>query len=231
MPRKAEQLKSAEPLRMGPREIDQPGGRSPRRSRNHERTRQAILENAFQLYARDGYAAVSMRVLAQALGCSAPSLYNYFLSKEEIFDTLRDRGFDRFEALIRESSSDDPLDDLRSFFLRYYKFSITERTYFTLLWVDPVTADIAATGPRLQAIAEVNRAKVARCISAGIFPVGTSIKDLLRLAWIAVHGAGVLLNLRGNTIEPLDQLVARAVDLVFDAARRGDLVTETSLAP
>lgn len=66
--------------------------RVPRRSRNHERTREAILASAFQLYSRAGYAAVSMRVVAHELGCSAPSLYNYFLSKEEIFDTLRDRG-------------------------------------------------------------------------------------------------------------------------------------------
>ena len=230
MPMRAEQLKSAKSL-PGPREIEEPGVEAPRRSRSHERTKQAILENAFQLYARDGYAAVSMRVLAQTLGCSAPSLYNYFLSKEEIFDTLRDQGLERFEALVREPSSDDPLDDLRSFFLRYYQFSITDRTYFTLLWVDPVTADIAVTGPRLQPMNALNREKVRRCINEGIFPVGTNIDNLMYLAWIAVHGVGVLLNLRGNSVERLDSLAERAVDLVFDAARRGELVTETSLVP
>ena len=198
--------------------------RVPRRFRNHERTKEAILASAFHLYSRAGYAAVSMRVLAHDLGCSAPSLYNYFLSKEEIFDTLRDRGLARFEALAKSPGVDDPLEDLKLFFQRYYFFSVTDRTDFTLLWVDPITADVAATGPRFSEMANETVKKVARCIEAGVFPQGTNAAGVMYLLWTAVHGPAVLANMKGSEgFMNLELLAEKAIEIVIDAARRGDV--------
>jgi AcrR family transcriptional regulator len=59
-----------------------------RRERVRERARRDILESAAQVFARRGYAAATLAELAEAAGYAPPSLYRYFGSKEEIFDSL-----------------------------------------------------------------------------------------------------------------------------------------------
>ena len=84
-----------------------------------ERTREAILVAAISLYRHEGYGAVTMRAIAQQLGFSAPAIYNYFLSKEEIFVALQERGLQMMADLVLQPRTDDPLEDLRSIFVQY----------------------------------------------------------------------------------------------------------------
>jgi len=48
--------------------------------------RQAILDVARELFSKEGYAATSMSHIAAQLGGSKGTLYNYFRSKEELFE-------------------------------------------------------------------------------------------------------------------------------------------------
>jgi AcrR family transcriptional regulator len=59
-----------------------------RRERTRAHARRDILESAARVFARRGYAAATLAELAQAAGYAAPSLYRYFGSKEEIFQSL-----------------------------------------------------------------------------------------------------------------------------------------------
>jgi len=51
-------------------------------------TRQRILDAALELFARQGFAATSVRDLARAVGLRESSLYNHFAGKEAIFHAL-----------------------------------------------------------------------------------------------------------------------------------------------
>lgn len=51
-------------------------------------TKVVIMEEALQLFAQRGYAAVSMRDIAAAVGIRASSIYHHFKGKQEIFDAL-----------------------------------------------------------------------------------------------------------------------------------------------
>ncbi len=51
-------------------------------------TRDKIVYNALVLFANNGYEATSVGDIADAVGIKAPSLYNHFKSKQEIFDTI-----------------------------------------------------------------------------------------------------------------------------------------------
>jgi AcrR family transcriptional regulator len=53
-------------------------------------TRQRILDAALELFARQGFAATSVRELARAVGLRESSLYNHFAGKEAIFHVLVD---------------------------------------------------------------------------------------------------------------------------------------------
>ena len=53
-----------------------------------ERTRQAIMEAAYDLFLEHGYAGTSMRQIAEHAGLALGGIYNHFESKEAIFSKL-----------------------------------------------------------------------------------------------------------------------------------------------
>ena len=55
---------------------------------NRDLRRQAILEVARAVFAEEGYAAASMSSIAARVGGSKATLYNYFRSKEELFEAV-----------------------------------------------------------------------------------------------------------------------------------------------
>lgn len=53
-----------------------------------ERTHQVIIESAYALFLEQGYAATSMRQIAERTGLALGGIYNHFSSKEAIFSDL-----------------------------------------------------------------------------------------------------------------------------------------------
>ncbi len=53
-----------------------------------EQTRQAILSAAYDLIIRQGYAATSMRQIAQRSGIALGGIYNHFSSKDDVFRAI-----------------------------------------------------------------------------------------------------------------------------------------------
>ena len=54
-------------------------------------TKGKILLTALQLFARDGYEAVSVRNIAEELGMTKGALYRHYKNKRDIFDSIVDR--------------------------------------------------------------------------------------------------------------------------------------------
>lgn len=63
---------------------------SPLRTRQAADTRQAVLVAARRLFAENGYAATTVKQIADAAGVSAPTVYNGFASKAGIAQALID---------------------------------------------------------------------------------------------------------------------------------------------
>lgn len=55
---------------------------------DREQYRQELLNKSFELFAQKGYAAVTMRQIAEEIGVSTGTLYHYFPSKESLFEQL-----------------------------------------------------------------------------------------------------------------------------------------------
>lgn len=53
-----------------------------------ETTRQRILTEALKLFSKEGYEAVSVEQIANAVGVKAPSLYKHYKSKRDIFRSI-----------------------------------------------------------------------------------------------------------------------------------------------
>ena len=71
---------------------------------NEITTKQKILNEALRLFSAYGYDSVSVGQIARAVGIKAPSLYNHFGSKQEIFDALLDDSAKRYGSFTRALS-------------------------------------------------------------------------------------------------------------------------------
>ena len=185
------------------------------------RTREAILTAALTLYATEGYGAVTMRGIAQRLGFSAPAIYNYFLSKEEIFSTLQEIGLEIMADSVVKPDLDDPLANFRSIFTNYYGYSKAHPEYFALLYVDPSAPHVTHETPALVRMAEATSARFLTCVEKGVFPSGTPM-HVPGLFWALVHGIAVLR--RVSAMPPdsdLDSQVTVGLDLLIAGVHAG----------
>ena len=113
---------------------------SPRKQRNREGTIQSILDAARAIMREEGVAALSIQELARRMDMRAPSLYNYFTGKTEIYDTLFRLGFTMFDAHIKEliKTSTGLHDELRIYIEGYMSFALENPDLYQLCFERPV---------------------------------------------------------------------------------------------
>ncbi|NVO54770.1 TetR/AcrR family transcriptional regulator [Rhodobacteraceae bacterium B1Z28] len=84
-----------------------------------------IREAALGLFARHGYAAVSMRQIAKEVGVQAGALYNYTPDKQSLlFRLMRDHMQDLLAAYKALEDGGDPQDTLRRFVGFHIRFHL-----------------------------------------------------------------------------------------------------------
>lgn len=72
-----------------------------KRERTKLANRQAILVAARRVFAQMGYEATSVRDIIRGTELASGTFYNYFRSKEEVFEALADDGARRFKPILR----------------------------------------------------------------------------------------------------------------------------------
>src|SRR5260370_40257606 len=67
--------------------------------------RAELCKVATERFARFGYEGVTMRQLAEALGCSPKTPYRYFKDKADILSTVRAQAFSKFADTLEKSTA------------------------------------------------------------------------------------------------------------------------------
>ena len=104
-------------------------------ARNGDLRRQ-ILEQARSLLLAQGYAQVSMRKIATAVGCTPTSIYLYFDSKDALFQSLVEEGMDRLHqqlAVVVERNP-DPEDQFRRLCRSYLEFGLENPEFYEIMF-------------------------------------------------------------------------------------------------
>ncbi|MGG6241911.1 TetR/AcrR family transcriptional regulator [Nodosilinea sp. AN01ver1] len=104
---------------------------------DHDQYRKALLEQCFDLFAEHGYASLTTRQIAKALGVSTGTLYYYFPSKEDLFMQLIEEL--TTQDLLQASAKIEGLSSLRERILALGDFLEANEDYFakqTLLMMD-----------------------------------------------------------------------------------------------
>ena len=85
--------------------------------------KEMILSNAAELFRKKGFAAASVRELAESLGIEAPSLYNHIGSKAELlqeicFDVAKDYTMHMDDVLVSKKNAAQKTADIIRFHVR-----------------------------------------------------------------------------------------------------------------
>ena len=91
--------------------------------------RQTILDAARAVFGEMGYETASVRDIIRRTGLSVGAFYNYYRSKEEVYQALADDGARRFRMILREES-EKAAEDFEGFLRRalhaFFSFQVTE---------------------------------------------------------------------------------------------------------
>ena len=169
-----------------------------------QRTRQAILDAALELFADKGYFGTSLRDVATVVGVRESALYNYFKSKEALFDALILAHEHTKTQRLASLAGDGPIVDARALLERLALASIEsfldprEQMLFRLLMSDGIR--LARTGrfslhERLGSGPERMQELMRRLISEGWLRKGDPKLLWMTFAgplllWRHIHAAG-----------------------------------------
>lgn len=203
-------------------------GSSERRERERLAVRTKILDAARQLFVADGYDAVTMRRIAEAIEYSPTTIYLHFKDKETLFRELCKEDSLALARTFHEIAREpDPLERLRRVGLAYVEFGIAHPNHYRLMFMGShrlnpdALPEMGHGNPEQDGYAFLLET-LTEAIGCGRFRQELDDAQLIAQAyWASVHGAVALhLAKAGDPwVEwrPLDATAA----LVIDAMLRG----------
>jgi AcrR family transcriptional regulator len=185
------------------------------RERYRDALRRSILDAAREAFVRYGYEGVSMRQLADKVGCSHGNIYLHFKDKEALFDTLVEESFEQFADGLRnvpQSARRNPVEFLRQVGRAYVAFGLANASAYEFAFI------LRRPGQQLRPHVSYERmlSIVQQCIDEKRFrrmDVDTAGQSL----WAAAHGITSLLILRSTfPWADRDRLIGQVIDAAVD---------------
>jgi AcrR family transcriptional regulator len=206
-----------------------------RREREKQELRQQILETARTMFATQGYEAVTMRKIAEAIEYSPTAIYLYFKDKEQLINELCQMDFrtlaHEFQAIALIAN---PIERLRKTGLSYVEFGLGHPNHYRLMFMTPhpktpPEAELAKGNPEEDAYAFL-KVIVKQCIDAGRFRERfRDVDAVAQILWAGMHGIVSLQVAKGeeNWVDwrPVRELARLTIDIQLNGLlkrRRGE---------
>lgn len=156
--------------------------------------RAELCRVATERFARFGYEGVTMRQLAEALGCSPKTPYRYFKDKADILATVRAEAFGRFADTLEAAAAEgeEPLDKARRVGDAYMRFADAHPHAYRIMF--EIDQPIGDDHPDL--LRELKRARsfvtqqAEDMVKAGLIDADPLLFGLSM--WAATHGLVML---------------------------------------
>jgi AcrR family transcriptional regulator len=99
-------------------------------------TRSNILKASLEIVKEEGWAALSMRKIADKIDYTAPIIYEYFGNKEAILQELTRMGFVKLAGEMETAKNQftDPAEQLEAMWLAYWKFAFEEKETYQVMY-------------------------------------------------------------------------------------------------
>jgi AcrR family transcriptional regulator len=122
-------------------------GISERKSRQKQALRERILDAARRIVMREGFAALSMRKIAEAIEYSPATLYLHFASRDEIAQALCEEGYAQLlQTFVPLAAIVDPAERLKALGRAYVAFGVAHPQTYRLIFMEDPSYTGAALG-------------------------------------------------------------------------------------
>jgi AcrR family transcriptional regulator len=150
-----------------------------RREREKSEVREKILDAARELFIREGYEGVSMRMVANKIEYSPTAIYGHFADKEDLFLQLCHEDFLRLAGSFNQLAQiADPIERVRQLGTAYVEFGTKFPNHYRMGKGNPEEDSY-----------EMLRQTVAEGIQAGAYRKDLTDPDLVaQTLWAGVHG-------------------------------------------
>ncbi len=169
-----------------------------RRERERAEKAERIMDVAREMFVRDGYQAVTLRRIAEAIEYSQAAIYQYFTDKQALVEAIiRKDAQDLRENLAESTKIQEPIARMIEMAHRYAKWGITHPNHYRLMLVPPPTwaeqdleADKQSHIPLEQEALCILTEAVKEAIGRGLLKEKYTDPALVAaMLWAAVHGA------------------------------------------
>lgn len=157
---------------------------------HQQNLRQGILDDASSLLVQEGANALTMRRIAETVGCSTTVLYTMFGNKQGLVDELYLRGFDILQQYLEAVSY---MGSLRNYIYAlchaYRNFAIANQTYYSIAFLKvipeytPGETNIKLGQASLKLLAQA----IQDCLT-GEEKSEDEAWEIARVIWATVHG-------------------------------------------
>lgn len=166
-----------------------------RRTRRKQVLRQKILDVSREILLSQGFTALTMRRVAEAIDYSPAAIYLHFQSREQIAQELCFAGLRQLYDRLQSVTAKDPVTRLSGYARAYLEYAQSDpETYRLIFMADPQLSKAVFThrdsGGGEAALALI----VAACaeLSTGSKKTGAKPLELAELFWAALHGLASL---------------------------------------
>ena len=170
-------------------------GSNERRAREREEMRKRILDAARNLFASEGYDAVTLRKVADCIEYCPATIYKYFQDKDEMVRALVEDDIGQVMASIRPSmEKQTPLERLRSIGRAYIEMGLGQPNHYRLMFMTPLLPDNDPIFQKKRSDPQTDSyglflSVVQQCIDEGLFrPEITDACFIAQTLWAGLHG-------------------------------------------
>jgi AcrR family transcriptional regulator len=197
-------------------------GSSERKARQRATLQQQILTAAREITLRDGFAALTMRKIADAIEYAPGTIYLYFENRDEIAIALCRQGYQELLDCLQPTAKIlDPRDRLKAIASAYIDFGLTNPATYRLIFMEdpkftnaalsqvPIDrADGAGMGSFQLLVTIFDDMKAERRVS-----IDADSARLAEIFWTSLHGIlSLKLTFPGFLTTPAAELVTTMTD-------------------
>lgn len=165
-------------------------GIAERKLREREAVRTLILDASWDIVQKQGWQALSMRRLAEAIEYSAPVIYSHFSGKEAIQEEFARRGFRLLNEALSEAIKGvvGPEAQITALAAAYFHFGVTHRPYYELMYgLGMPSCEKVREIPELSTFTGILLEPIEALVARASLPETDAITKM-RSLWSMLHG-------------------------------------------
>lgn len=165
-------------------------GIAERKVREKKAVRSLILKASWSIVQREGWQALSMRKLADAIEYSPPVIYSHFDGKDALLREFVRQGFRQLNQVLMAVSSklSEPECRIEGLAEGYLRFALSHRQCYELMYgLGMPACDTIQTVPELMALTAILREPVELMMGGRSAPE-ENIRMKTRAFWSMLHG-------------------------------------------